>query len=106
VIERYEFPRLPADDLRKRIAEWLRFHGFDDGVVCGSPGWIERDPDRYAVRAEVYIRDPRGRRFDRREVEEHRSEGPPLPFPDVAGWQRMHFDANRRPWRRVTRVEL
>jgi hypothetical protein len=86
---RYVFDHAPADDLRERIAAWLRFHGFNEGIVCATPGWIERDPVEYVVRAQVYARAPDGigRLFDRREVEEHRSEGPPLPFPDIPDGQ-------------------
>lgn len=97
---RYVFDHAPADDLRERIAAWLVFHGFNEGIVCARPGWIERDPIEYVVRAQVYAHDPDqpGRRIlGARTVEEHRSEGPPLPFPTIPDgqWSAMATHGDR-----------
>jgi hypothetical protein len=85
MITRYGYADLPAEWLRARIAEWLRFHGINPDLV-GVPGWIEIDHDRYAVRAQVHrvAPDGIGRIYNQREVVESRNEAEPLPWPTTA----------------------
>lgn len=95
---RYHFAQVPADDLRIRVAEWLRFHGIDPDHVIGRGGWIERDTTACAVRALTYplAADGIGRDFHGREVVESRSEGPPMPFPALPPGQWLALSTH--PW--------
>lgn len=90
---RYEFDEYPSEEAARAVREWLKFHGLDPACVA-IPGWIEVDPEKFAVRALCYIvifgpnRKRVGVMLDKQlnhmyEVVERRNEGPPLAFPDV-----------------------
>jgi hypothetical protein len=109
MITRYACDRVPADNVRLRVAEWLRAHRIEPGEVCGSPGWIEVDADTHTIRALVYGVSPDGigRVYDRFEVVEARGEGPPAPWPvarhewlDTAGASITTYAAPLAEWYR------
>jgi hypothetical protein len=86
--ERYAYNDPVQDPTLYEMLQWFRFHGINPDYVC-RPGYVERDPEEYAIRVWSYIPDEETH-FKLTTagspvmyLAEYTNEGPPLPFPDV-----------------------